>query len=589
MDATPVWFGAEHRPLLGWFHGPPEGRARGGVVVCPPIGRDYIQAQYALRLLAEQLAELGLCVLRFDYDGTGDSAGDDTDPGRVTAWTDSVRLALQYMRDHGPTSLTVVAMRFGATLAGTVAAHEEGVDGLVLWDPVVSGAAYLSEQRAMSAFASTVRSPLEDGAVEAPGMIFSPETARDLRSLDLSATTGPLARRVLVLTRPDRSSARLARRLAMAHVEWAEATGQAELMDYGPPVQALPGTTIARVAQWVSDVAPAQAHAIRHPVPAGSAVVAHTPSGAPITETPAFIEPTGLFGMLCEAAGSGPGPTVLFLSVANEHRIGPGRLWVDLSRRWAAAGLRCLRIDLSSLGDSPVRHAEQPRFRTLGVEAFDDVTDAMRFLCPDDPSNVVLVGLCSSAYQAIESAFDSNPRGVVAVQPVLSFQPPEMAAGGPVDPRRRIAMPRNTLVQAFHDDGPLSGLRRRFPDLGWRIRLWAAPRRRPGAWLRQLNRRGVDVFLICGEWEGRAIRLGATRGTMKRLRHSGRFRFEYLPELQHGLLIASQRDAVVEMITDHVIEHFAPPCPTPVGRSSNAEAAPDVRTREAASASQVTP
>ena len=99
----------------------------------------------------------------------------------------------------------------------------------------------------------------------------------------------------------------------------------------------------------------------------------------------------------------------------------------------------------------------------------------MRFLCADDPSNVVLVGLCSSAYQALESALDCKPRGVVAVQPVLSFQPPEMAMGRPMDSRRRIALPRNTLVEAFHGDGPLSGLRRRFPDLGWRIRLWAAP------------------------------------------------------------------------------------------------------------------
>ena len=95
MDATPIWFGAEHRPLLGWFHSPPGGRARGGVVVCPPIGRDYLQAHYALRMLAETLAELGMCVLRFDYDGTGDSAGDDSDPGRVASWMASVRSALE--------------------------------------------------------------------------------------------------------------------------------------------------------------------------------------------------------------------------------------------------------------------------------------------------------------------------------------------------------------------------------------------------------------------------------------------------------------------------------------------------------------
>lgn len=580
MDATPIWFGPEDRPLLGWFHSPQEDRARAGVVICPPIGRDYIQARSALRMLAEQLVELGLCVLRFDYDGTGDSAGDDTDPDRGAAWLASVRSALEVVREIGPTSLTAVGMRFGATLAGLVA-EEEPVDSLVLWDPVVSGGAYLAEQRALSLFSSTIRNAKKDGSVEAPGMIFSAATARELRSLDLARTTGPLARRVLVLTRPDRSVGRLADRLALSHVEWAEAVGQADLMDYGPPQQALPLDTIARVANWIADNAPPHAQPIRRPAPAGSAVVAHTSSGTAITETPAFVAPTGLFGIRCEADDAGPGPSILFLSVANEHRMGPARLWVDLSRRWAAAGLRCFRIDLSSLGDSPLRHPDQPRFRALGVEAFDDVTDAMRFLCPDDPSNVVLVGLCSSAYQALESALDSKPRGVVAIQPVLSFQPHEMAMGGPIDSRRRIALPRNTLVQAFHGDGPLSGLRRRFPDLGWRIRLWATPRRRPGAWLRKLSRGGVDLFVICGEWEGRAIRLGTFPGTLKRLRRTGRFRFEYHPELQHGLLISSQRTAVVDMVNDHVMEHFAPR-PDRFGPTGDVPAMPDIDDRAAA-------
>ena len=148
----------------------------------------------------------------------------------------------------------------------------------------------------------------------------------------------------------------------MSHVEWAEAVGQADLMDYGPPQQALPLDTIARVATWIAD----DAHTgqpIQRPAHAGSAVVAHTSSGKAITETPAFVAPMGLFGILCEAGDTGPGPSILFLSVANEHRMGPARLWVDFSRRWAAAGLRCFRIDLSSLGDSPLRHPDQPRFR----------------------------------------------------------------------------------------------------------------------------------------------------------------------------------------------------------------------------------
>ena len=557
MEATPIWFGPEDRPLLGWFHSPPGDRARAGVVVCPPLGRDYLQAHYALRMVAETLAELGLCVLRFDYDGTGDSAGDDTDPQRVASWTASVRSALEVVRAAGPLSVSLIGMRFGATLAAVVAEHDTGIDGLVLWDPVVSGAAYLAEQRAMTAFSSIVRSPLEDGAVEAPGMIFGPETARDLRSLDLTRTTGPLARRLLVLTRPDRFSKRLADHLALPHVQWTEATGQAELMDVGPPAQALPLATMAKIAHWTADLAPTQTHAIQRPAPAGPAVVDSTATGLAVTETPVFVGPHGLFGILCETEGCGPGPTVLFLSVANEHRMGPARLWADLSRRWAAAGLRCFRVDLSSLGDSPLRHPEQLRFRALGVEAFDDITDVTRFVCPDDPSNVVLVGLCSSAYQAIESAFLVNPRGVVAIQPVLSFQPREMAEGGSMDPRRRIAMPRNSLVQAFHGDGPLSGFGA-IPGSGLAhpaVGRTAPTRGRMAA--KPQPQRSRPVPRVRGVGGPSHSPRGLESENWRGLARTGRFRFEYHPELQHGLLSASQRSTVVEMMTEHVLSHFA--------------------------------
>ena len=97
----------------------------------------------------------------------------------------------------------------------------------------------------------------------------------------------------------------------------------------------------------------------------------------------------------------------------------------------------------------------------------------------------------------------------------------------------------------------------------------------PGAWLRKLSRGGVDLFLICGEWEGRAIRLGTSPGTLRRLRRTGRFRFEYHPELQHGLLIASQRTAVVDMVNEHVIEHFAPR-PDRSGPTGALPAMPDI-------------
>lgn len=69
----------------------------------------------------------------------------------------------------------------------------------------------------------------------------------------------------------------------------------------------------------------------------------------------------GLVGVVCEPdAGPRPDvPAVLLFNVGLNHRVGPGRLNVDLARRLAHSGYATLRFDLSGLGDSEPR--DDPR------------------------------------------------------------------------------------------------------------------------------------------------------------------------------------------------------------------------------------
>ena len=232
-------------PAFGWLHLPEGGGSRGGVVICPPLGREYLLGHFALRLLAEALAEAGFSALRFDYDGTGDSAGVNRDPGRVEAWLGTVRSATARIRAEGVEDVSVVGVRFGAVLASSVASSDGHVDQLVLWDPCSSGREFLKQEQAMvvirqrQAGMSGVDS---DGAVETPGIVYDAETAADMRALAISDCPRPLARRVLVLLRPDRprNPKLLDRSLGAESVSCGEATGQAELLDRGSPFQELP-------------------------------------------------------------------------------------------------------------------------------------------------------------------------------------------------------------------------------------------------------------------------------------------------------------------------------------------------------------
>ena len=102
----------------------------GAVVICSPLGRDYLRAHYALRRTAVRLTELGFCVVRFDYDGTGDSAGEGSDPDRLEAWFSGISEALRLVRDAGVNWVALAGMRSGALLASVAAERDGAIDSL---------------------------------------------------------------------------------------------------------------------------------------------------------------------------------------------------------------------------------------------------------------------------------------------------------------------------------------------------------------------------------------------------------------------------------------------------------------------------
>ncbi|HZZ12118.1 MAG TPA: alpha/beta hydrolase, partial [Paraburkholderia sp.] len=111
----PVVFNSQ----FGWLH-PAVGP--GGVVLCYPFGYDGLCTYRGMRRLAERLAAGGSTVLRFDYPGTGDSAGDAGEPGRWRAWIDSIKEAVAFLRDtRGVTRVTLCGLRLGGTLAALAA------------------------------------------------------------------------------------------------------------------------------------------------------------------------------------------------------------------------------------------------------------------------------------------------------------------------------------------------------------------------------------------------------------------------------------------------------------------------------------
>ena len=137
------------------------------------------------------------------------------------------------------------------------------------------------------------------------------------------------------------------------------------------------------------------------------------------TEKVITFGPAGsLHGILTEPEAERriPGaPAVLTWNVGLNHRIGPHRFYVDLSRRLAAAGFTTLRFDASGLGDSEPRRDDA---RPDGERHVADVHAAMDVLRKQRGfQRFVPVGFCSSVDAAHSiSVADTDVAGVVYIE-----------------------------------------------------------------------------------------------------------------------------------------------------------------------------
>lgn len=259
----PFYFGTAAKPLLGLLHAAARtSESRRAVVVCPPFGPEYMRAYRALRELAHRLAAEGLCTVRFDYYGTGDSSGREEE-GTPEQWLDDIEAALVEAQEaSGGGSLSIVGLRLGATLAMLACRRRPDIDRLVLWDPVVVGRTYLAELvDRHNALVAERPSPRGYRVCEPPtellGTPVTPAVLSFLESLDLLRFERPPAARTCVISSSDdeHASEDLARRLreAGADVHFERRPGPRVWLKEDDVIRALvPHAAIGTIASWLA-------------------------------------------------------------------------------------------------------------------------------------------------------------------------------------------------------------------------------------------------------------------------------------------------------------------------------------------------
>jgi dienelactone hydrolase len=450
--ALPIYFGPSDAPLFGWLHASPANASIGlGLVICNPLGNEAICAHRTIRHLAERAARQGIPTLRFDYAGTGDSAGNDFEPDRLRAWLASITAAADELRKSaGVTRLCLLGIRLGVPLAALAAARRTDIAALIAIAPVVKGKSYVRElrmlQRATDGKRNIARNE-DGGTLESAGFTLTAQTQAALSEIDLTRLATPPATRVLILDRAELPSGEGWEHHLHnggARVERLNVEGYTEMM-LDSHESIVPEKILAEETRWLD--------ALREEYPATAADKVESPrreTRAPnmILPSPAAIDPvegqntavaiaetavtfgngSSLFGVV-SAPAPRPGETVakrrgvILINSGANHHIGPNRMYVGLARRLARLGHVVLRMDLAGLGDSPT-----PAGATENIvypkHAAENVEAAIRYLRSDEwnVQDVRATGLCSGAYHAFKAAAARLPLdGVVLINPLTFF------------------------------------------------------------------------------------------------------------------------------------------------------------------------
>ena len=553
VSDEPTWFGSPDSPLFGWITHPKSTTILGRVVIVPSVGYEARSSKAAIRHLSWTLARSGFITLRFDFRGTGDSSGDFGEYLPNPDWINDTASAIRFIQGDDTQPVSVVGFRLGATIAATTMSDQTmSVASLVLWDPCESGSSYLRELRALESLRREIFIGNEDGSVETTEFLFPEDMVDSLRSIRLkSLHQGDYAERTLIITRTSRPlSSTLREEFEVNGATFTMTNEQEMLLNVSPFDAAIPHATTAAIVTWLAE-SKSDLSTTLPPAPVSETLMLAKGEKPTIRERAMFLSELGIFAICCEPVRHRAGPWIVMIGNVDDDHTGQSRIWVELSRRWAQSGFRCVRVDLSGLGESN-RPNQVPFVKHFDSRWPKDVAALAHFLDPEDPTNVVLIGFCASATFAMEGAFAINARGICLINP---------APGRNISHaiyQLQIAQSRMSRLIAKK----LSQLLLSHPWVAtnaWETLRWGFPGRWSKDILQGIEEAGTDIFVLSNSEDRTIFRCEGYVRSIQELKSNVKrnYSFKQVPDLDHAMTVASGRRRTVRLLEDHIIAKFS--------------------------------
>lgn len=392
-------------------------------------GFEELCARKFWQRLAVELSKRGMASMRFDYPGTGDALDLANYDAGLDIWLETTRAAAHKLRElSGADRILFVGHGIGGAIAWTVAEQMDGVAGLALAAPALSGRHWLREFVALSRIANQGSIPRTGLSGPSMGEQVIPEpVAAGLRKLTIASATSAPAPDIVLLQQENRQAdAEFAQHIATLGVTTRALVFEGydrfirDVLFSVPPTAA-----IETLAEWAGAIAAQGPSKARNDLP--FALAPSALGGEGFRETPVrFGQGNRLYGVLSEPTGPRTGATVLVLPTGYERASGWGRITAKLCRDLAKSGIPCLRFDMANIADSPAV-PDRPEQIIYGEGQLADIDAAMEFLEGSHLLPVVVTGRCSGGWAAFQSGVrDKRISGVVPVN-VFDFYIPEDA------------------------------------------------------------------------------------------------------------------------------------------------------------------
>lgn len=357
------------------------GWSRKGVVICGSFGLEDTRYQPALAHLAQVLAGRGLNVLRFDYFGTGNSAGTTLDPDIVRRWTGNVIAARDWLTKQGNVdAVSFAGLRMGALIAAMAARQSPKLDELILLAPPASGETFIAEisnaAGQEAGHLSSVNGDEQTGGVSLAGFRLDQRTIQAISDFDWQTLDRCKATKVKIM-----AENRIDDRIALLDAFTALGCDVSVQDEFKGFERALSDVRAARrnSPKW-------DAIAALVDVPPGSqGILPKSASVAPMAgpgylETPVFLGSEETYsGLFCQSSGGlDNGMAVIILADATGYSLSWPRLGADLARRLARAGYSSVRLNDHYLADQETGAGPVQNTTSAGLTAAVDWLKAHR-------------------------------------------------------------------------------------------------------------------------------------------------------------------------------------------------------------------